>query len=408
MKKFFPLFVLFLFLQQTFHVAQAATRTFHGETMGTTWNVSIVTDAELPDSPTVQKAIEEALRQVDYRMSTWKDFSELSRINQTEDGTEPIPLSPELDFVLKTALDVSAKTDGAYDITVGPLVNLWKFGPEENVPEIPSDAAIAKARENVGWQNLQRVDGPALKRTQPGLYLDLSSIAKGYGVDVTAKALHDLGITNYMVEVGGETRTCGKNGQGKPWVIGIEAPIPGVQQLFGTVEPQDGALATSGDYRNFRMEGDKRRSHIIDPRTGRPTEHSLVSVSVRASDCMTADAWATALLVLGPVEGVQTAKREKISALFLTREGETLVPTAVDFTWRRIPTEKGAEGSSRVASRLTEIFIGVVLFLFFFFAIGMSQLLGRRKMRCSCGAARAMEQERAQIIRRIKNLDEER
>lgn len=345
---------------------------FEGETMGTVWHVSVVTSRNLSDAQhqTIQTALEDALKEVDFRMSTWKEFTELSRLNAQEAIDSDFELSPELAFVLERALEVSAKTGGAYDVTVGPLVNLWKFGPtrmDSEMPEIPADEAIAEARNQIGWQNLKivpkkvptrkdaavpesakaAVPPKALHRTKSGLKIDLSSIAKGYGVDGAVRALKKLGMNRFMVEVGGEVRTCGLNQHEKPWRIGIELPIPDTNQIYGAVELKDQSLATSGDYRNFRLEGEKRRSHIIDPRTGKPVEHALVSVSVLASDCMTADAWATALMVLGPEEGKNAAQREKLQVLFLIQDGQKIRSESVGFPFLPNPHLKGQTAASK-------------------------------------------------------------
>lgn len=315
---------------------------FEGETMGTVWHASVISDPEHPVSrekyAEIQKSLEEALKEVDFRMSTWKNFSELSRINEHNSGSEDFPISPELASVLKKSLEISEKTGGAYDVTVGPLVNLWKFGPtrgDDSMPEIPDENAISEAKKCVGWESLSflQINSSllALHRDKTGLYIDLSSIAKGYGTDRASEALERLGFENYMVEVGGEVRTRGRNRIGKPWRLGISLPVPDSNRLFGAVELENQALATSGDYRNFRLEGEKRRSHIIDPRTGKPVEHTLVSVSVLAPDCMTADGWATALMVLGPDEGKKIAQREKLQVLFLIQNGQEIISESVGF-----------------------------------------------------------------------------
>ncbi len=339
---------IFMFLDGVRTAAAPKLVKFEGETMGTVWHVTVVSDGENPIATDaryaeIQAGIEEALKGVDCRMSTWKEFSELSRINAQKSATEDIPLSSEMAFVLARALEISAKTGGAYDVTVGPLVNLWKFGPTRNnaeIPEIPDDVDIASAREFIGWEALELLkDGEktALRRKKEGLQIDLSSIAKGYGVDCVFEALRKFGFTNFMVEVGGEVRSLGVNHMAKPWRIGIELPKPGAEKIFGAVELTDCALATSGDYRNFKLDDGKRRSHIIDPRTGKPVEHALVSVSVLATDCMTADGWATALMVLGPEEGRKIATAEGLKVLFLVQDGETIKPVSVGFECEENP-----------------------------------------------------------------------
>lgn len=381
-----------------------------GETMGTVWHVTLAEPKGEISQAEVQKKIEESLREIDTRMSTWKEYSELSRINAEEEIDGEISLSPVLTKVLQTALDVAEKSGGAYDITVGPLVNLWRFGPDsEKTAEerLPTDTEIQAAQEKMGYAALKltvETDGTGkLRRQKPGLYIDLSSIAKGYGVDRAAEALERLGITSYMVEVGGEVRAAGKNPQNQPWRIGIETPVPGISALYGVVELENAALATSGDYRNFRQEGEKRLSHIIHPRTGRPVEHSLVSVSVLAENCMLADAWATALMVLGAEEGRKVAEKENISALFLLQKGNQIENVAIHFPWKSLQKEKT---SKKVV--WLQWLLPVGFFLFFFVAVGMSQLLGRRKMMCSCKAAKVMEKKRNQLIQIQKMSEDEK
>lgn len=316
---------------------------FEGETMGTVWRASVIDDGKNPISKEkaqkIQAALEDALKAVDFRMSTWKEFTELSRINAQESIEDDFKLSPEMALVLGKALEISQKTDGAYDVTIGPLVDLWKFGPSRDnpdLPDIPDDDAIQNAKSQMGFKALELIQSAEsesvfLARKKEGLRIDLSSIAKGYGVDCAAETLKKLGFDNFLVEVGGEVRASGTNHMENPWRLGIELPVPGSNLLFGTVELSGNSLATSGDYRNFRMEGNKRRSHLIDPRAGKPVEHSLVSVSVLAPDCMTADAWATAFMVLGPDEGQKIAERERLQVLFLIQEGEEITPLSVGF-----------------------------------------------------------------------------
>ena len=209
-----------------------------------------------------------------------------------------------------------------------------------------------------------------------------------------------------MVEIGGEVVTRGKNAQGALWQIGIENPVPGSDQIFMAVPLENRAMATSGDYRNFRMQGDLRRSHIIDPRTGRPVEHKLVSVSVVAEDCMTADAWATALMVLGPKEGAACARKEDLSVLFLVQVGDLIVPKPVNFPYP-LPGQTAEVQKTRM---LPQILISILAFCIFFIAIGYSHMTGRRKMMCSCKAAKLVmnrtEKEHAPLVQDIPLMED--
>jgi thiamine biosynthesis lipoprotein len=252
-------------------------------------------------------------------MSTYQESSELSRFNAAE-RMDWVAVSPELARLVDTALAVSAATGGAFDVTVGPLVNLWGFGPEVTADQIPAQTEIDAARARIGWQKLQaRAEPAALRKSLPDLYVDLSAIAKGHGVDRIANVLDDAGLTDYLVEIGGELRGRGFNAEGQPWQIAVERPEPNRRAVLRVVALADLAMATSGDYRNFfELEG-RRWSHTIDPATGRPVDHALASVTVLAERCAEADAWATALLVLGPEKGLAMAEERDLAALFVER-----------------------------------------------------------------------------------------
>jgi thiamine biosynthesis lipoprotein len=295
-----------------------------GETMGTTYSVQIVPPGDGPNTGRLSAQIDAVLEQVNARMSTYRPNSELSRFNATS-STDWFPVSAELAHVVRVARLVSEESAGAFDITVGPLVNLWGFGPGPARETPPTDAAIAEARARVGWQQLAvRDEPPALRKQRPDLYVDLSAIAKGYAVDRLAALIEGAGIQDYLVEVGGELRGRGRNGRGKPWQIAIERPEVDERTVFRIVTLQDSGMATSGDYRNFFEVDGKRYSHTIDPAAGRPVTHQLASVTVLDDSAMFADAWATALLVLGPERGIAVANQLELAALFIEHEGEGL------------------------------------------------------------------------------------
>jgi len=295
--------------------AGAATTQLSGRTMGTTWTARVV---GLPvEVKVATAAVGDALAAVDSSMSTWKPQSELSRLNRHDDGGV-FEVSPALREVLERAAEVSALSGGAFDVTVGPLVNAWGFGPSGGSAP-PDDEALEALRRRVGFRQLTLTDAGVVK-ARGDLEVDLSAIAKGYGVDRAADALERLGARRYLIEVGGELRVRGLNADGVPWQVGVERPDPDGRGVQRVVPLTDTALATSGDYRNFYERGGKRVSHTIDPRTGRPIEHALASVTVLDDTCARADALATALNVLGPEAGLALARREKLSALFLVRQ----------------------------------------------------------------------------------------
>lgn len=292
---------------------------FSGPTMGTTYSVKIT---ELPETVALdelQREIESVLEEVNRGMSTYRADSQISFINRKE-SEEPVMLMPEVYTVLQEAVQVSKMTRGAFDITVAPLVDLWGFGPQQRPDEIPSDEEIARALERTGMDKIE-LSGrpPALRKIDPWVTLDLSGVAKGYAVDRVAETLDNHRIGNYLVEIGGELRGRGVNAEGRPWRIAIEKPDPGGRQALRVIEPGKWALATSGDYRNYFEKDGVRYSHTIDPRTGRPVTHDLVSVTVAAPTCMRADALATALMVLGPDEGESLARLMNRPAFFVIK-----------------------------------------------------------------------------------------
>jgi thiamine biosynthesis lipoprotein len=296
---------------------------FEGATMGTTYTVKVVTQGPLgassaPKQEQVQQVIEERLADVDEKMSTYRPTSELSRFNRSR-ATEPFPVSAETLEVFAEAQRISAATGGAFDITVGPLVNAWGFGPD-GPSNIPSEDDLAALRNSVGYTKLI-IDPTAgtARKTDPALYVDLSSVAKGYAVDRVAELLEELDLPNYLVEIGGEVRVNGHNAENAPWQVGIQKPVDDELKPFRIVALTSGAIASSGDYQNYYMKGDQRISHIIDPRTGHPVPSELASVSVIEDRCAVADAWATALTVLGPEDGLRAADEHGMAVLFILR-----------------------------------------------------------------------------------------
>ena len=266
----------------------------------------------------VGAAVVHELQQVDAQLSTWRSDSEVTRFNASAAG-EWFPVSARVAGLALEALALSRRSGGAFDLTVAPLVQLWGFGPQAPVGEsVPGAEAITAAMQRVGWRQLEaRLDPPALRKRVDGLSLDFSAIGKGHGVDRVAVRLDGLGCHSYLVDIGGEVRTRGRNATGQPWRIGVEQPDGGPPQWVLRLSGQ--SAATSGDYRNFRMLGGRRQSHTIDPRAGAPVSHALASVTVVAASAAEADGLATAMLVLGPDAGWHFARREGVAALLLVR-----------------------------------------------------------------------------------------
>jgi len=289
-----------------------------GATMGTAFTVKVVVPVDpVVTEDEVAASIREAVDDVDYRMSTYRADSELSRFNDF--GSGPFEVSPALLEVMVEAQRISRISDGAFDITIGPLVDAWGFGPDPRT-DPPEDSTIERLLAEHGFRQLVLdVDQRTVRKNTPALRCDLSAIAKGYGVDRVARRLVELGFNDFMVEIGGEVLAMGVNVEERTWRIGVERPQADRAGVWAAVELSDAAMATSGDYRNYYERDGVRVSHTIDARTGRPVTHPLASVTVIHPSCMTADALATAISVLGPVEGRGLVEREGLAALFLIR-----------------------------------------------------------------------------------------
>lgn len=291
--------------------AGATVALFGGETMGTSWSVRAVSGRPAGE---VRAAIRRALDGVIAEMSNWEAESDLSRFNRAPIGAWQ-ELPADLAQVIDTAMAVAWTSGGAFDPTAGALVDLWGFGPAGR-GDLPAEDDLGTAP--VGWRALE-LEGTQARRTAD-VQLDLSGIAKGFGVDAIARALHGLGVTDFLAEIGGELVGAGVKPGGEPWWVELEAP-PGARIAPLRVALHDLAVATSGDYRRFFETGGRRYAHSIDPRTRRPVANGVASATVLHPSCMLADAWATALTVLGPNEGMALAAREGLSVRLVIREG---------------------------------------------------------------------------------------
>lgn len=286
--------------------------------MGTTWHATYLEPPQDIARDQVQRGIEAQLEAVNRSMSTYIADSEISRLN-TFATNAWFDSSPDFFTVLQTALDVGQLSEGAYDVTVAPLVNLWGFGPGTPVEEPPGADTIAETLKRVG-QGGVRLDSEQRRIMKLNeVTFDFSSLAKGYAVDKVAEWMLDQGIGNFMVEVGGELRMSGLSGRGDSWRIAIEQPDARGRSVAITTHVTDAAVATSGDYRNFFEFDGQRFSHLIDPRTGLPVAHDLVSVTVIHPSCMLADAWATALTVLGAERAMSVAQEQGLAVYFIRR-----------------------------------------------------------------------------------------
>lgn len=293
---------------------------FDGATMGTTYSVKLVGLPPGVSRDQVAAVVQQELGRIENLMSTYKPDSELSRFNAAP-ASNWFPVSKDTAQVVAEAIRVARLSDGALDVTVGPVVDLWSFGTEAR-PQgvVPTADQIAQASSAVGFEQIEaRLDPPALRKSSKQCRLDLSAVAKGFAVDQVARRLTEMGIDRSMVEVGGEVRTAGRNTDGQPWHIAVETPDLTGRNVQRVVDLHDRAMATSGDYRNYFEKDGFRFCHIIDPRTGRPVTHRLASVTVLADTCMEADALATALFVLGPDKGMRLAADKNLAVLMLVR-----------------------------------------------------------------------------------------
>jgi len=312
-----------------------------GPTMGTTYSVSIPRLPEGVQRASVESAIADVLREADEHLSGWNDQSELVRFNANA-LTDWQPVSPVLFEAVAQALAVSRATNGTFDITVGPLVRAWGFGAGADAePAVPSAATIAELLGNVGYARLElRTSPPALRKSSAGLAIDLDGIAPGWAVDRIIERFEALGIHDYLVELGGEVRARGLNAEGRRWRVAVETPAAGERRAFAVIELDSVGVSTSGDYRDYREVAGRRISHTIDPRTGSPVAHGLASVTVVHESVAEADAWATALMVLGPEEGMALARRQALAALFIQRgagAGTFIESETAEFSRLRLP-----------------------------------------------------------------------
>jgi thiamine biosynthesis lipoprotein len=298
---------------------------FSGPTMGTSFTIKA---SQLPEGVRTRRLetlIKRRLAEINQQMSTYIVDSELSVINSSK-NTGAQFISPELFKLLFAAQEISVATGGAYDVTVGPLVNLWGFGPDKTLNQTPTDEQIQQALANTGYNKLELTTRlMTLTKPQREIYIDLSSLAKGFAVDEVANVLEKQGVANYMVEIGGELYLKGKNLQGEDWQIAVEKPNTEKRELQRILPMTDIAMATSGDYRNYFEQDGQAYAHTIDPRTGYPVKHKLASVTVLSDTTMKADAWATALMVLGYEEGYKIAEQQNLAVLFIVQSEKGFV-----------------------------------------------------------------------------------
>ncbi|BBO69555.1 FAD:protein FMN transferase [Desulfosarcina alkanivorans] len=293
-----------------------------GKTMGTTYHIKVVAGL-FTSGADLQEQIDDRLAAINASMSTYDPGSEISRFNGIDSTSESF--SPSNDFlnVLQVAAELHRLTNGAWDGTLDPLITLWGFGRKGTVDRVPGDDDIDRALAHVGFGRIRLDPSGTIGKTDPAVTLDLASIAKGYGVDAIARLLGERGFSNFLVEIGGEVFARGRRKDGVPWRVGINRPDKGaaLDDVYRAVPLTDRAMATSGDYRIFFQVGDRTYSHILDPRSGRPVSSGVVSATVVAANCTVADGLATALMVMGPKEGLALVDRlAAVECLIVVRQ----------------------------------------------------------------------------------------
>jgi thiamine biosynthesis lipoprotein len=289
---------------------------FGGPTMGSTYSIKYVRHSGIPGPAEVQQQVEQILSEVDRQMSTYRSDSDIERFNDLPaNSCQPMPES--ILQLVRVGEQLSIESDGSFDLTVEPLLNLWGFGPQARGEKVPSAEALAQVRQRVGHTHL-RIDGDRLCKDAP-VEVDFNSIAAGYAVDRIAAKLTAMGIDSYLAEATGELKAVGKKLDGSPWRIALEEPRDD-QQVAERVIAVDGyGVSTSGDYRKYFEQGGRRYSHTFDARTGAPVEHNLASVTVIHSSALMADGLSTLLLILGPQRGWDYAEKHDVGAFFVMR-----------------------------------------------------------------------------------------
>jgi thiamine biosynthesis lipoprotein len=315
---------LLLFMMSSACVRAPEALMLSGPTMGTTYTVRWLATRDTPDSSVLRRAIEMELAQVDEQMSRYRPDSELSRFNAAR-STDAQKVSLELAQLLSESLALHSASKGAFDVTVAPLIDAWGFGPQPGASRAPDARWVAHLLERRGGHLLEVTKAPpAIRKLRADLEIDLNAIAPGHAVDRICALLEKRGVSSYLVDVGGEIRVRGHNALGGPWRIAIDDPRHEEQVPYTTIELSQGAVATSGGYRHFRMIDGQRYSHILDPRTGYPAMGTTAAVVVIAPTATQADGWATALFVLGEKKGLALATERELAALFLVLDGEQL------------------------------------------------------------------------------------
>ncbi len=301
--------------------SQTDYQTLKGPAMGTTYTVSYRPAGAATVPAAVRRTIETLLERIDAQFSTWRDDSQLAQFNRAA-ARQWVPVSTEVVNLVKQAIALGEATDGALDMTIEPVLELWGFAAGDRERAVPGPAALAAALELVDDGLIEwRDEPPALRKKRDGVRASLDFLVAGLAADQAATRLEAMGIEDFLVDMGGELRMAGNNPRGQPWRVAIERPATGARRIARVLTVTDTGLSTSGDYRNYFVHQGRRYAHLFDARSGWPVEHQLASVTVIAPRAVDADGYATALLVLGPSAGPALAERLDLAALFIVRDG---------------------------------------------------------------------------------------
>lgn len=292
-----------------------------GATMGSTWHATLVLDSTA-EGETFRSLIQERLDALEAIFTNWREHSAVSTFNRSAStGWQPVPR--ELVEVVQSAAKFSRLTSGAFDVTVAPLIERWGFGGKPRPNQLPSDDEIAALLSAVGWKKLEtRLDPPALRKTDSRIRINVSALVEGYAIDDLSRRLRARGMANFLLEVGGEVFASGRKADGQPWRVGVEAPKMLRPELATVIALENQAISTAGVSKQYFETNGRRYAHILDARTGKPVDHTLQSVSVIAGNCLEADGWSTALLILGAESGRDLAEKHGIQALFLDKTAQ--------------------------------------------------------------------------------------
>jgi len=366
-----------------------------GKTMGPIdYRVTIVSPPPGITTDQAQREVQETLDRINRLMSNYRSDSDVSLFNDSQ-STDWFDIDPETAFVIQRSLEIGRITEGAFDVTVSPAIDRWRFGAQQNAEnfQLPSDAELAELKKRIGFEFLDiRMDPAAVRKSNPAVQVNLSGIAKGYAVDAVAKTLRELGCRHFFVDVGGEVFAEGKRIDGTPWRVGIQNPDRSSSQLQSIVGLSDRAIATSGDYESFFAFQGRRYSHTIDPSTCQPVENLVASVSVVAEDCMTADAMATAIIVLGPEKGLALAEKLGLEILVQSRDKDfvdrftSVSSENFPFLAKEVTTAENnlPPGNAR-ASILPVFFAALIIILIAVASMAIGTIFGNRPITGSCG-----------------------